>query len=216
MLGCLVPTAVATCEIVGIPPSVTALLPAERAALGQVVERRARDFTGGRVCARTALAELGAQPGPLLPGPDRFPRWPTGFTGSITHCTGFCGAAVGPISQVRAVGVDAEPHAALPKGVLRVVAAGKNDHAELALQGTAWPHLHWDCVLFSAKEAVYKAWYAITREYLRFADVTVRFEPPDHFRAWFAVAGPLSAVQGRYAVRNGFVLTTVVVPHLAQ
>jgi 4'-phosphopantetheinyl transferase EntD len=72
--------------------------------------------------------------------------------------------------------------------------------------------VYWDRVLFSAKEAVYKAWYPVTRDWLDFADVAVRFDPPGRFRAGLSRPGPVVNLDGRYAVRRGLVLTIVVLP----
>ena len=71
------------------------LFPEEAALVGKAVERRRREFTTGRACARRALCLLGAPVGPLLHGQRGAPMWPTGVVGSITHCDGYRAAAVG-------------------------------------------------------------------------------------------------------------------------
>ena len=40
----------------------------------------------------------------------------------MTHCAGYRAAAVARASDVVTIGIDAEPHAVLPEGVLEVVA----------------------------------------------------------------------------------------------
>ena len=62
---------------------------------------------------------------------------------------------------VRAIGLDAEPVAPLPAGVLDVVASVEEREA-LARLGRERPGIPWDTLLFSAKEATYKAWYPLT------------------------------------------------------
>ncbi len=63
----------------------------------------------GRACARAALVQLGYGAVALPMGTDRAPCWPTGATGSITHTHGYCAAVVAATTQIRALGLDAEP-----------------------------------------------------------------------------------------------------------
>nr|WP_284287855.1 hypothetical protein [Angustibacter aerolatus] len=72
--------------------------------------------------ARQALRSLGVAPAPLPRGERGAPAWPLGVVGSITHCDGYRGAAVAAATECAAVGVDAEPAAPLPDGVLATVA----------------------------------------------------------------------------------------------
>src|SRR3984957_6533699 len=98
------------------------LLPEEFACLGRVVPKRYREFATGRTCARQALGILGFPRSPILVGPSRQPLWPPGAVGSITHCTGYCAAAVGRREDYRAIGIDAEPNEPLSQDVLELVA----------------------------------------------------------------------------------------------
>lgn len=193
----------------GVEPD--ALLPAESAALGDVLDSRRRDFAAGRHCARRALARVGVAPEPILTGPHREPLWPDGVVGSITHCDGYAAAAVARAAEVAALGVDAEPHSPLPDGVLRLV-AGEEERTwlESAPAGTCW-----DRVLFSAKESVFKAWSPLVGRWLGFREAVVSFAPDDGtFRADIVApaAGSPSSFSGRFVVRDGLVLTAVVVP----
>jgi 4'-phosphopantetheinyl transferase EntD len=193
-----------------------ALLPAESAALGEVRDRRRRDFAAGRHCARRALARVGVPPQPILSGPDREPRWPDGLVGSITHCDGYAAAAVARRADVAALGIDAEPHDALPDGVLRLVAG----EAERSWIASADAGTCWDRVLFSAKESVFKAWFPLAGRWLGFRDAVVSFTPRSgRFRAELVAPpaevgiGSLTGFDGRFMVRDGLVLTAVVVSH---
>jgi 4'-phosphopantetheinyl transferase EntD len=184
------------------------LLAAEEAALGRVGAARWKDFSAGRLCARRALAQLGAPPRPLLRGPEREPLWPAGFVGSITHCTGFAAAAVARAGEWAAVGVDAEPHAPLPRRVReRITVPGERRWLCRPPTGA----VHWDRLVFSAKEAVYKAWYPVQRTWLGFGDaqVTVEHLSDDgvsgSFRAVLSVA-PVEYLV-RFAVRDGYAVT---------
>lgn len=186
------------------------LLPEEAATLAAAVDKRRREFAAGRSCARQALARLGFPAAPILPAPSRAPIWPDGVVGSITHCAGYGAAAVGRRADFLTIGIDAEVHRALPDGVVdRVASVEERQH--LSSLGS---QTHWDCVLFSAKESIYKAWSPVTSEWLDFEDVAVTFAPESgvfeaairrRHRAW-----PLATVTGRFAVSGSHVLTTVV------
>ena len=98
-----------------------------------------------------------------------------GVVGSLTHCTGFRGAAVAKYGAVRSVGIDAEPHDVLPKGVLDAVSLPK-ERVELHAMPAG---LHWDRILFCAKEATYKAWFPLTHRWLGFEDAHITFDVDD-------------------------------------
>jgi len=191
------------------------LLPEESAQLGLAIESRIREFTTARSCARRALGKLGLHPGPILRGPNREPLWPPGVVGSITHCKGFHAAVVARLSDLLAVGIDAEIHDELPAGVLEHVCF----EPEISWLAKAPKGVHWDRVVFSAKESVYKAWFPLTHQWLRFEDVAVFFRPTEGtFIARLLVESPpidgrtFTEFHGRFMVRNGHVLTATAVP----
>ena len=192
------------------------LFPEEERALGRAVEKRRREFVSGRACAREALAALGVGPVPLGSGPRGEPLWPDGIVGSITHCEGYRACALARSSEWAALGIDAERDAALREGVWETVAHGD----ELALRSASaagGPHL--DAVVFSAKEAIYKAWFPLERRQLGFEDVEVRIDAATGtFSAALLVPGPLLAgarpaeLAGRWAARDGIVVTALAMP----
>lgn len=216
ILRALLPPEVAVVEAFGDRADAS-LLPPEEEAVARAVEHRRREFATARACAREALTQLG-RPAVAIPvGRHREPRWPAGVVGAITHCTDYYAAAVAESSDVRAVGIDAEPHEALPHGVLRVVAR-PDEVAALGEHGTG---VHWDRVLFSAKESVYKAWFPLAGRWLGFHDATVRIDPRGCFSADLHVPGPLVAggelgeLTGRWTVAGGLVVTALHVPPTA-
>lgn len=97
------------------------LYPEETEHVRSAVPTRRREFATVRRCAREALASLGVPPVPLLPGRCGAPRWPGGVVGSMTHCDGYRAAAVAPVGTVAGLGIDAEPHAPLPRDVYETV-----------------------------------------------------------------------------------------------
>lgn len=137
------------------------------------VTARKQEFAAGRAAAREALQVLGAPKVSIPASLDRSPVWPQGFTGSITHCRGFCGAAVTAKLQHSSLGFDAEVSDDLSPEVLRVVCAPQEikDFPEyLPAERTTWSQ-----VAFCAKEAFYKCYYPIGQTFLDFADVSIHF-----------------------------------------
>ncbi|TDD51675.1 4'-phosphopantetheinyl transferase family protein [Saccharopolyspora elongata] len=212
MIEELLPAGVSSAEAFADPPGVV-LFPEEEALIARARDKRRREFTTGRWCARQALSRLGVPPAPLLRGERGAPQWPAGILGSITHCAGYRAAVVARAEQVHTVGIDAEPHAPLPDGVLNVVSL-EAERAELVRLSAARPDMHWDRILFSCKETVYKAWYPITRRWLGFEDARLELGTGTftaHLRKEGAeLAGrPLTAFTGRWLVRDGLVVSAI-------
>jgi 4'-phosphopantetheinyl transferase EntD len=196
---------------------VSTLLPNEARAVADAVAERRREFATVRACARTALLRIGVPPTAILPDDDGAPRWPAGVVGSLTHCTGYRAAVVARSALLRGVGIDAEPHAALPGGapdyVLRL-----DEQERLRQLAILRSDLHWDRIAFSAKEAVYKAWFPLTRHWLDFSDVSIVLRQDGTFRVR-AIGGPrpagsaLATIRGRWMVGRGLILTAATIGH---
>jgi 4'-phosphopantetheinyl transferase EntD len=188
------------------------LFPAEAAQIQGAVEARRREFATGRHCARQALAELGFPPAPLLSGRHREPLWPEGVIGSITHCAGYRAAAVAPDARLAAIGIDAEPDEQLPAGGFEAVATG-DEAARITELLDAAPEVHWDRLLFCAKESIYKAWYPIAQRWLGFEDAVVTLDRAARtFTAEILIPGPLTHVAGHWLAGRGLLLTAVALP----
>jgi 4'-phosphopantetheinyl transferase EntD len=196
------------------------LLPEEEPLVARAVPKRREEFTTVRACARQALGRLGLPPVPLLSGEKREPLWPAGVVGSLTHCAGYRAAAVAWATDLAGVGIDAEPHDTLPDGVLvRVSLPAERRHLRGLPAG-----VHWDRLLFSAKESVYKVWYPLARCWLDFSEARLEFAPgPDPTRGAFTaellVPGlppvdgrQLRVLPGRYAVGGGLLATAISLP----
>lgn len=216
MISSLLPEWVKTCQTYQ-DASEDTLFPAERELLTRAVPKRRLEFTTVRVCARTALAELGIAPAPILPGTRGAPGWPDGVIGSMTHCDGYRAAAVALGSSGASIGIDAEPHGPLPEGVLKMVARPE-EHDRLAALAEQDPGVHWDRLLFSMKESVYKAWFPLTGLWLDFQEASISMQPASRsFAAELLVPGPtvagrqLTGFEGRFAVADGLVLSAITV-----
>jgi enterobactin synthetase component D / holo-[acyl-carrier protein] synthase len=194
------------------------VFPGEEPLVAKAVAGRRREFVTARRCAREALGKLGYPAAPIGAGPRREPLWPAGVAGTITHCTGYRAAAVARIGELSSIGIDAEPHAALPPGVAEAVTTAA-EPAMLAALADADPSVHWDRLLFSAKEAVYKAWFPLTGRWLDFGGAELTIEPATRsFRARLLVDGsrtdgapPLTGFEGRFLTARGLVLAAVTV-----
>lgn len=216
LISTVVPEVVAAAELYADPPELRPL-PDEEPLIARSVAKRRNEFVTVRHCARLALGELGVPPAPILKGDKGEPCWPHGVVGSLTHCEGFRAAVVGRASEVRSVGIDAEPHGVLPDGVLDAVSLAEERRALTAMPD----ELHWDRILFCAKEATYKAWYPLTRRWLGFEDAHIVFDVDADGRSGdfvsrilidpTAVSGePLTELRGRWSVRDGLALTAIV------
>jgi 4'-phosphopantetheinyl transferase EntD len=216
LMARLLPPEVVTRETTEDLP-VTVRYAAEEAAVDRAVETRRREFFTVRACARQALAELGVPELPIPHGPAGSPRWPAGIAGSLTHCDGYRAAAVVRRLHYGSVGIDAEPCAGLPAGVLDLVAS-PGERAHLARLAGDDPSVPWDRVQFSAKESVYKAWYPLTAQWLDFAQVVVALRPGGTFVARVCATAPTVTdaagrvlYRGRWGMQHDIVATAVAV-----
>ncbi|WP_327170502.1 4'-phosphopantetheinyl transferase superfamily protein [Streptomyces sp. NBC_01336] len=220
MIAALLPPGAVGAEARHDPPEAR-LHPAEEAAIARAVESRRREFTTVRHCARTALSELGCGYEPLVPGHRGAPGWPAGVVGSMTHCAGFRAAGVARSTVLASLGIDAEPDRPLMPGMLAPVSlpAERERVAELM---THRPGVAWDRLLFSAKEAVYKAWFPLTGRLLDFPEAEILIDPGGTFRAVLLVPGPVvggravGVFHGRWAAAEGLLATAVGVPQPAR
>ena len=207
MIEDVLPAQVVSADVLGDDPDAR-LLPEEEPDVAKAVAKRVREYTIARTCARRALGKLGFPEVAILRGEKRQPLWPDGIVGSITHTRGYCAAAVARDSEVLTVGIDAEQHDVLPDGVLKVVSLPEERETLPTVPGT-----HWDRILFSAKESVYKAWFPLTERWLGFSDARLTFDPAaGTFHAEILAEHPtIKSFDGRFLVRDGLVVTTIAV-----
>jgi 4'-phosphopantetheinyl transferase EntD len=209
----------ASAEVYSDPPGLVPM-PEEEPLIARSVAKRRNEFITVRHCARIALGQLGLPPVPILKGDKGEPCWPEGVVGSLTHCAGYRGAVVARSAMVRSVGVDAEPHDVLPDGVLEAISL-EAERRQIEAMAALPPGIHWDRILFCAKEATYKAWFPLTKRWLGFEDAHITFDvdgsgSAGSFESTILVDGstlsgpPLTALTGRWSVNRGLVLTAIV------
>jgi 4'-phosphopantetheinyl transferase EntD len=145
-----------------------ALLPDEAPAFASSVVKVRRASGAARIVARQLLSRLG-QPECSVPrAPSGAPIWPAGIVGSLSHDSRVAVAALGSCRDVGAIGVDVEPAECLPSELLDIVATPRErlNIAQDPYRGR---------LLFTAKEAVYKALYPLDHMFLEHHDVEIDF-----------------------------------------
>ncbi len=190
----------------------TPLFPAEQAAIARDIPARRAEFTAGRQAARAAMSALGHAPAAIPMAADRAPLWPEGLTGSITHGDGLALAALAPVSTTRGLGLDLEPDTPLAADLWATIllpeerawleTRPESDRGRLAKR------------VFSAKEAAYKAQYALTGTFLEFDDISISYTPDTHaFTAHLRRSAPPlaqgSTLPGQQTIREGLILSTL-------
>ena len=147
------------------------LYPEEQHYIKNAAQARVAEFSAGRHYAKNALSQLGINNFPLHAGKDRQPLWPNNITGSITHCKNLIGVVVAHKEHFAAIGLDIETIKPLRYNISRHICTEKEK--QWLGQFSSEEHDLMLIVLFSLKEAIYKAVYQHTHIKLGFKDVTV-------------------------------------------
>jgi 4'-phosphopantetheinyl transferase EntD len=188
----------------------TDLLTGEAKLVAGAVESRQREFSTGRVLARQLLQQLNVTDFELLRDEDRVPKWPAGIVGSISHTGDLCVVAVAGGAVCRGIGVDVEPDEPVGKGIEQRVCT-PSEIAWLDL-GPAADRGQRCRMIFSVKEAVYKAFYPELREFWGFQDVSVKLDPAAQcFTARPPASGGVASVEGRLLRRAGWLIAGVTI-----
>ena len=182
-----------------------AIGPGEAMLVAQSGEKHRRDFTLGRSCAHAALAQLGGDLPVIGRRPDGAPHWPASFCGSITHTSGYAAALAARHDCFASLGLDAERVG----GVTAKLWPKLFDAEECAmLAGLApEPQLRAATILFSAKEASFKAWSPLGATALTFRDIHIALREDG-----FDAISPAGFLKGRFTLRGDLVLTLAFVP----
>lgn len=170
----------------------------------RAVAKRRTEFSAGRHCARSAMAQLGRPVAALLNGADRAPIWPPGLVGSITHDAKCCAAVVASEQHFRSIGIDLESIGAVPAEladrVLRPDEIAKLDRL-FKPDGADWLTLS-----FCLKEASYKAFYPVFRRIIDFHDMRLSIKTEDRTysaEVYGENSNLISTFEGRYLIENG-------------
>lgn len=135
--------------------------------LAKAVPKRRSEFLAGRLVAALALRQAGLAETVGRNG--RAPVWPEGAVGSITHSKDRAIAAVS--THYRGVGLDCEALVSADRAMQ--LAAVIFTEAEARLRPDALPFANFFTLVFSAKEALYKALSPRLDRVPDFLDVTL-------------------------------------------
>jgi 4'-phosphopantetheinyl transferase EntD len=143
------------------------LMRQELPAFATSVPKVQRASGAARSAARGLLKEMGLPACALPRLSSGATDWPAGIVGSLAHDSLIAVAAIGQASSLAAVGIDVEPAESLPRELLNIVAT------PLERQRIDDDPYH-GRLLFTIKEAVYKAAYSLDHIFLDHHEVEVR------------------------------------------
>jgi 4'-phosphopantetheinyl transferase EntD len=182
---------------------------AERAIVRDAAVKRQWQFASGRLAAHRIWQRMGLTPQAILRD-GRAPRWPDPWIGSISHTDTLAVAALARRERIRGLGVDVERRGRLTTRLLRMILTPR----EIAHCGHG-ADLESALVIFSAKEAIYKAVQGEVGGYIGFQDVEVELEAPE-FRARCVServpADPIESGRGTFEICADVVATLFRVP----
>src|ERR1700724_3380486 len=138
---------------------------------------------------------------------DRAPIWPDGVVGSITHTGDFAAAAVAWAADIAGLGIDSE-QIIDPAAARDIADVCMVDEATLFKAAHGRSFCEFCTFVFSAKEAVYKCLFPLTRKFLEFSDVRITsFDWNREYFAWTTVSEHVGI--GRVSHGNGVMHTSV-------
>lgn len=143
-----------------------ALLPAEAVSIASTRPDRRRASGAARLAARDLLRARGIGACAIPRAPSGEPIWPEGWTGSLAHDRIWAVAALGRVGEVGSLGIDVEPAEPLPDDILALVVRPDD---RLPAPGSPLDAR----LVFSAKEAVYKATFPLHRRILDYDDIAI-------------------------------------------
>lgn len=184
------------------------LLPEERRSIESARPSRQKEFAAGRWLARQLLEPLGHGSAVLPRAEDRLPIWPAGIVGSVTHSGALCAVAIARASEIALLGLDLEPDEPVKEGLARLVCRDA-EHDWIASPDAEERNRR--CrIVFSVKEAVYKAFYPRVRRVWSFQDVCVAIDlEGGRFRARLPEDAGLAEITGHVRRRGGWIVAGV-------
>ena len=171
--------------------------PEEGQHLVNAVSARRNEFISGRRCARAALAQIDHASCALPPDADGLPIWPAGSVGSISHSRGLCCAVVANADDVMSLGIDLEKTTRLsPRAMERVV-----HPLEASFSGGDQVL---GSILFSAKEAFFKAQFPVWGAQPNFKDLALQIDVASRQMSVLEIAPHLPKSLQEATFRMGF------------
>lgn len=188
------------------------LFPEEVRAAEPMREQRRHEFIAGRVLARQLMEEFGVLPAAIAVGKGRAPIWPEGLTGSITHSRSICAVAMARSDRWAGIGIDLELFAPIEPDLHRMICS-PGELARLTAQ-SQYPLGNLVCLVFSAKEAFFKAWFPLTGIFLEYRDAQV-WLAPDLASFTLELVGPIDSpasepFRGDLEIAHGHVAASLI------
>ena len=130
---------------------------------------REQEYNLGRYCAKQAMNAIGVECNKIQSSSHGFPIWPKGIVGSISHSKGMCLSAVAKYNDFEAIDIDLEQFNRIKESSLDRIVHPK-EIAEINSD------LKKATLLFSIKEAFYKAQFPIYKTHLNFKDLAFSYD----------------------------------------
>ncbi|WP_434460676.1 4'-phosphopantetheinyl transferase family protein [Serratia plymuthica] len=132
--------------------------------------KRKAEYFAGRLAARRALQFLGCKTLDLPIGDHRLPQWPLGYRGSISHTRALAVSAVCQHDRYQAVGIDTETVFTVEQCTkLTSAIVSDAEWNDVIRGGCELAQTQLVTLIFSAKEALYKALYPHTLSFQDFS-----------------------------------------------
>ena len=130
---------------------------------------REQEYSLGRYCAKQAMNAINIDCNEIQSSSQGFPIWPKGIVGSISHSKGKCLSAVAKSKDFEAIGIDIEHlNRMRERSVDRIT--HQKEKAEIGND------LKKATLLFSIKEAFYKAQFPFYKTHLNFKDLAFSYD----------------------------------------
>ncbi len=189
----------------------------EAASIVDAVPKRRREFATARALAREGLERFfGLHDFNLLNDKDRAPIWPQGIAGSLSHSSTRAWVALVDATY-GTIGIDGENRDKLERSLWHLTMYDE----EIAYLETLKTSIQERraLVIFSAKEALYKAQFPWTHKFVDFKAVQIRLDEDGSFQCIFQRdIAPFQSgfvASGRWSDEME-VLTTVSIPSLSS
>ena len=185
-------------------------------------KKRKNEFVLGRKVAHLALKKFELDSKPILRNiKTREPCWPKSVCGSITHSGNMAAAAVGKNKDISGVGIDLENlgreiNFNISKYIcveeeLNWLKKQKPEQANINLR-----------IIFSAKESIFKCFFPISKEFIKFKDAVVEIND-EKSEFYFKISSNCSDIletksifRGFFTVKNKFLLTSTYIKNTNQ
>lgn len=183
--------------------------------LADAIFQRKLEHHAGRVCAKWAIKALNINntSNTISIGSKGEPIWPRGIIGSITHTQDFACAVVAPASAYIGIGIDSEK-CVDEDGCADITNVCLGIKESQLLKNELLTKCQLATLMFSTKEAFYKAAYPYVKRFIDFDELEITDIDPLSGQIYMNsdVLDSRSSfhICGRYVIRDNYVHTSVV------